>query len=67
MFLEYQLHITTTSLLYPCWDMNCYSMDKVIELSFKEKTRGWIVSRIVIVILMYHRQKPIDSISLLDS
>jgi hypothetical protein len=29
-------------------------------------TGRWIMSRIMIVILIYHRHKPIDSISLLD-
>jgi hypothetical protein len=30
-------------------------------------SQRWIMSRIVIVILIYHRHKPIDSINLLDS
>jgi hypothetical protein len=38
-----------------------------VELSFKQKTGRWIMSRIVIVILIYHSHKPIDSINLLDS
>jgi hypothetical protein len=35
--------------------------------SFKYKTRRWIMSRIVIVILIYYRHKPIDGINLLGS
>jgi nitrogen fixation protein FixH len=35
--------------------------------AFKYKTGRSIMSRIVIVILIYHRHKPIDSINLLDS
>jgi hypothetical protein len=31
------------------------------------KSGQWIMSRIVIVILIYHRYKPIDSINLLGS
>jgi hypothetical protein len=34
---------------------------------FKYKAGRWIMYRIVIVILIYHRHKPIDSISLLGS
>jgi hypothetical protein len=33
---------------------------------FKQKTGRWIMSRIVIVMLIYHRHKPIDSINLLS-
>jgi hypothetical protein len=38
-----------------------------VELNFKQKTGRWIMSRIVIVILIYRRHKPIDSINLLGS
>jgi hypothetical protein len=31
------------------------------------ETEGWMVSRIVVVILIYHRHKPADIISLLGS
>jgi hypothetical protein len=44
-----------------------WGMEKCLDLSFKRKTKRWIMSRIVIVILTYHRHKPIDSINLLDS
>jgi hypothetical protein len=37
------------------------------ELSLKLKTGRCIMSRIAIVILIYHRHKPIDSINLLGS
>jgi hypothetical protein len=37
-------------------------------VSFKWKTnKGWVMSRIVIVILICHRHKPVDSINLLGS
>jgi hypothetical protein len=42
-----------------------YRQTYIVELSFKSKTGRWIVSRIVIVILIYRRHKPIDSINLL--
>jgi hypothetical protein len=38
-----------------------------VELSFNLNTTRWVMSRIVIVILIYHRHKPIDSINLLGS
>jgi hypothetical protein len=42
-----------------------YGQTYRVELSFKYTTGRWIMSRIVIVILIYHRHKPIDSINLL--
>jgi hypothetical protein len=42
-----------------------YGQTYRVELSFKSKTGRWIVSRIVIVVLIYHRHKLIDSINLL--
>jgi hypothetical protein len=36
-----------------------------MELSFKLTTGRWVMSRIGIVILIYHRHKPTDSINLL--
>jgi hypothetical protein len=44
-----------------------YGQTYRVELNFKLKTGRWIMSRIVIVILIYHRHKPIDSINLLGS
>jgi hypothetical protein len=44
-----------------------YGQTYRVELSFKQKTGRWIMSRIVIVILIYHHNKPIDSINLLGS
>jgi hypothetical protein len=42
--------------------------DKSMEFSLVlNKTGRWIMSRIVIVMLIYHRHKPTDSINLLDS
>jgi hypothetical protein len=38
-----------------------------VELSFKWKTGRWIMSRIMIVILIYHRHKPIGRINLSGS
>jgi hypothetical protein len=40
---------------------------KPMEFSFKQRTGRWIMSRIVRVILMYYRHKPIYSIVLLGS
>jgi hypothetical protein len=37
------------------------------KTGFKQKTGRWIMSRIVIVMLIYLRHKPIDSINLLGS
>jgi hypothetical protein len=42
-----------------------YGQTYRVELSFKLKPGQWIMFRIVIVILIYHRHKPIDSINLL--
>jgi hypothetical protein len=39
-----------------------YGQTYRVGLSFKQKTWLWIVSRIVIVILIYHRHKPTDLI-----
>jgi hypothetical protein len=49
-------------------DVMCllWGTDKPIELSWVLNKR-WIMSRIVTVILIYHRHKPIDSINLLGS
>jgi hypothetical protein len=44
-----------------------YGQTYRVELSFKEKTGRWIMSRIVIVILIYHRHKHIDRINLFGS
>jgi hypothetical protein len=41
-----------------------YGQTYRVELCFKQKTGRWIMSRIVIVILIYHRHKPIDIINL---
>jgi hypothetical protein len=38
-----------------------------VQLSSKQKTGRWIMSKIVIVILIYHRYKPTGSIDLLFS
>jgi hypothetical protein len=38
-----------------------------VEMRFKYKTGRWALSRIVIVILLYHRHQPIDGINLLGS
>jgi hypothetical protein len=43
-----------------------YRQTYTVELSFKQKTGRWIMSRIVIVTLIYPRHKPIGSINLLD-
>jgi hypothetical protein len=42
-----------------------YGQTYRVELSFEQKTGQCIMSRIVIVILIYHRHKPMDSINLL--
>jgi hypothetical protein len=43
-------------------------LNSVSETScFKQKTERWIMSRIVLIILIYHRHKSIDSINLLGS
>jgi hypothetical protein len=39
-----------------------YGQAYKVELSFKQKTGRWTMSRIVIVILIYHGHKPIDLI-----
>jgi hypothetical protein len=44
-----------------------YGQTYGVELSFKYTIGQWILSRNVIVIIMYHRHKPIDRINLLDS
>jgi hypothetical protein len=44
-----------------------YGQTYRVELSFKLKTGRWVMSRIVIIILIYHRHKPIDKINLLGS
>jgi hypothetical protein len=44
-----------------------YGQKYTAELSFKQKTGRWIMSRIVIIILIHHLHKLIDSINLLDS
>jgi hypothetical protein len=36
--------------------------NKPIELSFKQKTERWIMSRMVIAISICHRRKPVDLI-----
>jgi hypothetical protein len=41
-----------------------YGQTYRVELSFKQKTGRWIMPRIVIVILIYRRHKPIDPIQL---
>jgi hypothetical protein len=45
------------------WRQNAVSE----TLCLKRRTGRWIMSRIVIVILIYHRHKPIDSIKLFGS
>jgi hypothetical protein len=42
-----------------------YGQTYSVELSFKCKAGRWIMTRILIVILIDHRHKPIDSINLL--
>jgi hypothetical protein len=44
-----------------------YGQTYRVKLSFKQETGRWIMPRIVIVILIYHRHKPIDSINLLGT
>jgi hypothetical protein len=44
-----------------------YGQAYISELNSKQNTGRWIVSRIVTVILIYHRHKPIDVINLLGS
>jgi hypothetical protein len=38
-----------------------YGQTYRVELSFKRKTGRWIMSKIMIIVLINHRQKPIDS------
>jgi hypothetical protein len=42
-----------------------YGQTYRVETSFKLKPGRWIMTGIVMVILTYHRDKPIDSINLL--
>jgi hypothetical protein len=56
--------------VWPIWAASTWRrrQNPVSEmLRFKQKTGRWIMSRIVIVILVCHRHKPIDSINLLGS
>jgi hypothetical protein len=44
-----------------------YGQTYRVELSFKQKTGRWVMSRIVILLLIYRRHKPIDVVNLFGS